>query len=189
MLDEPWQTDDSIGPWGYNTTVPYTSVDQLVDKFVDIVSKNGNLLLNVPPKADGTFDKETVNILKELGKWNRVNGEAVFGTRPWIRFGEGPVKAPQSRARVSPFSARDIRFTTRGNILYAVILAWPGEQAVITSLAIGAESSGQIENVSLLGHEGKLEFIQDTEGLKIRMPDEQPCDYAFALKITGLKLN
>jgi alpha-L-fucosidase len=187
LLDESWQTDDSIGPWGYNTTVPYTSVDQLVDKLVDIVSKNGNLLLNVPPKADGTFDRETINILKELGKWNRVNGEAIFGTRPWIRFGEGPVKAPQSRARVSPFSARDIRFTTRGNILYAILLDWPGGQAVVTSLARSEENSGEVETISLLGHEGKLEFIQDTDGLKVKMPAEKPCDYAFVLKITGLK--
>jgi len=191
MLEEPWQTDDSIGPWGYNTTVPYTSVDQLVDKFVDIVSKNGNLLLNVPPRADGTFDWDTIRILKELGKWNRVNGEAVFGTRPWIRFGEGPVKALQSRARVSPFSARDIRFTQskEGKWLYAIIMAWPGEQVVVTSLAMDAEGSGEVKSVSLLGHEGQLEFTQDAEGLKVRMPAEQPCDYAFVLKITGIKLN
>ncbi len=191
MLEEPWQTDDSIGPWGYNTTVPYTSVDQLVDKFVDIVSKNGNLLLNVPPRADGKFDRDTIRILKELGKWNRVNGEAVFGTRPWIRFGEGPVNAPQSRARVSPFSARDIRFTQSkdGKWLYAIIMAWPGEQVVVTSLVMDAEGSGEVKSVSLLGHEGELEFTQDAEGLKVKMPAEQPCDYAFVLKITGIKLN
>jgi alpha-L-fucosidase len=188
MLDVPWQTDDSIGPWGYNTTVPYTSVGQLMDKFVDIVSKNGNLLLNVPPKADGTFDKETIRILTEVGKWNSVNGEAVFGTRPWTQFGEGPVKAPQSRARTSPFSAKDIRFTTKGDILYAILLDWPGETAVITSLATGKAPSDRIEKIELLGHVGELEFTQDAEALKVKMPSEKPCDYAFALKITGFKL-
>jgi len=188
LLKNPWQTDDSIGPWGYNTTVPYTSVDQLVDKFVDVVSKNGNLLLNVPPRADGTFDEETVHILKELGKWNHVNGEAIFGTRPWIRFGEGPVKRPESRARVSPFSAKDIRFTQSkdGQRFYAIFMAWPDNQAVITSLAIGAPSVGKVESVSLLGHQGNLKFTQDEDGLKVKMPTEKPCDYAYALRITGV---
>ncbi len=90
LRNEPWQTDDSIGPWGYDVNKSYFTVNYVIDKYVDIVSKNGNLLLNVPPKADGTLDDETIRMLKEIGKWNKVNGEAIYKTRPWVIFGEGP---------------------------------------------------------------------------------------------------
>lgn len=186
LLDEPWQTDDSIGPWGYNTTVPYTSVDQLVDKFVDVVSKNGNLLLNVPPRADGTFDEETIRILKEMGKWNRINGEALFETRPWIRFGEGPVKRPEARLRVSPFSAKDIRFTQSkdGSRIYVIAMDWPEENVLnIESLSEQEEALDQIRSVTLLGHDGNLEWTRDNEGLHITLPETKPCDYAYAFRI------
>jgi alpha-L-fucosidase len=186
LLDEPWLTDDSIGPWGYDTTVPYTNVDQLVDKFVDIVSKNGNLLLNVPPKADGTFDDETIRILKEFGKWNRINGEAIFRTRPWTRFGEGPIKKPEERLRVSPFSAKDIRFTQSkdGRVLYAIVLDWPAENVLhIQSLSAQEKSLGEIKSITLLGHKGNLEWTSDDEALHITLPETKPCDYAYAIKI------
>ena len=186
LLDEPWQTDDSIGPWGYDTTVPYTNVDQLVDKFVDIASKNGNLLLNVPPKADGTFDEETIRILKELGKWNHLNGEAIFKTRPWIHFGEGPVKKPEERLRMSPFSAKDVRFTLSkdGRVLYAIVLDWPAENVLhIKSLSTQEKSFGQIKSVTLLGNNGNLKWTRDNEGLHITLPESKPCDYAYAFRI------
>ncbi len=190
LLEEPWQTDDSIGPWGYNTTVPYTSVDQLVDKFVDVVSKNGNLLLNVPPRADGTFDEETIRILKEIGKWNKINGEAIFETRPWIRFGEGPVKRPESRLRVSPFSSKDIRFTQSidGSRLYVIAMDWPEENVLyIESLSEQEKTLGQIQSVTLLGYDENLEWTRDNEGLHIRLPETKPCDYAYAFRIVHKK--
>lgn len=186
LLDEPWQTDDSIGPWGYNTTVPYTSVNQLVDKFVDIVSKNGNLLLNVPPRADGTFDEETIRILKEFGKWNRINGEAIFKTRPWIRFGEGPVIKAEERARVSPFSARDIRFTQSkdGRRLYAIVLDWPDENVLhIESLSTQEKALGVIQSITMLGYQGNLKWTRDNDGLHINLPATKPGEYAYAVRI------
>jgi alpha-L-fucosidase len=186
IIAEPWQTDDSIGPWGYDTTVPYTTPDQLIDKFVDIVSKNGNLLLNVPPRADGTFDGQTIEILTELGKWNRVNGEAIFGTRPWIRFGEGPVKKPIPRAIVSPFSARDIRFTQSkdSRTLYAIVLDWPKDNHLnIKSLSAKETSLGTIESVILLGHQGELHWTRDDQALHITLPENKPCKYAYAVRI------
>lgn len=186
LLKEPWQTDDSIGPWGYDTRVPYTSADQLIDKFVDVVSKNGNLLLNVPPRADGTFDDDTVNILRELGEWNRINGEAIFGSRPWIRFGEGPVKRSEPRARVSPFSARDIRFTQSkdGQILYAIVLDWPKDNVLdIESLSTQELSVGNIRAVSLLGYSGDLKWTRDAKGLHISLTATKPCKYAYVFRI------
>jgi alpha-L-fucosidase len=186
LLELPWQTDDSIGPWGYDTRVPYTSADQLIDKFVDIVSKNGNLLLNVPPRADGTFDDNTISILRELGEWNRINGEAIFGSRPWIRFGEGPVKKPEPRARVSPFSERDIRFTKSkdGQTIYAIALDWPRDNVLhIESLSTQEPSVGAIKAVTLLGHQGELKWTRDAKGLHISLPAARPCQYAYAFRI------
>jgi len=165
----PWQTDDSIGPWGYRAGARYKSPDQVVDKFIDIVSKNGNLLLNVPPKADGTFDEETIRILRELGKWNRQNGEGVFATRPWIKYHEG-----------------DIRFTRSkdGKVLYAIFLRWPeGGRATIKSL--GSEEKvidGRIASVSVLGSDKNVGFLRQAGGLVVEMP-EKTNDYAVIARI------
>ncbi len=105
---------------------------------------------------------------------SNVNGEAIYGTRPWTHFGEG--------------GSRGFRFTTRGNTLYAIALSWPENEAVIVSLASTNAFAGRIKTVTLLGHKGALAFSQDETGLKIKMPAEKPCDYAWTYKITGLKL-
>ena len=111
LCEAPWQTDDSIGPWGYRRGAKYKSVDQIVDKMVDIISKNGNYLLNVPPRADGTLDEKTIAILTGIGRWLDVNGEAIYGSRPWTSYGDG-----------------DTRFTTQGETLYTIHLTpEPGE--------------------------------------------------------------
>jgi alpha-L-fucosidase len=186
LIQEPWQTDDSIGPWGYNTTVPYTSVNQLIDKFVDVVSKNGTFLLNVPPRADGTFDDDTVLILKELGEWNRINGEAIFGTRPWKRFGEGPVNRPDSRAKISPFTSRDIRFTQSkdGKVLYVIALDRPeGGILHIGSLSANEPALLKIKSLKMLGCNEELKWTRDEDGLHIVLLDVMSCKYAFSLRI------
>ena len=90
LIPEPWQTDTSIGPWFYRRGASYETPNAIIDMFVDIVAKNGNLLLNVPLRADGTLDAAAENLLSEMAAWTAVNGEAIYGTRPWRIYGEGP---------------------------------------------------------------------------------------------------
>ena len=185
ITEKPFETHDSpFQRWGYLADAQYWNVDTIVFRLVENVCRNGNLLLNLGPKADGTIPDEQKALLLGTGKWLDVNGEAIYGTRPWTKLGEGALTLERSQR----YSGKDIRFTTRGDTLYAIFMAWPGEQAVVTSLATGATPTGKIEKVELLGHKGALEFSQDAIGLKVKMPSEKPCDYAFALKITGLKL-
>jgi alpha-L-fucosidase len=197
ILPQPWQTCSCIGQWHYSRGVAernqYKSVNQAVDMLVDIVSKNGNLLLSIPVRGDGTIDEHEVAFLEEMAKWMAVNGEAIFGTRPWRVFGEGPTRAAGgmfAEDRSGRYTGRDFRFTTHGDTLYAIALAWPGAEAVIASLAADAEGgpAGVITKVELLGHDAPLEFSRDARGLRIKLPAEPTGVHAFAFKITGLKL-
>jgi len=186
LYDDPWQTDDSIGPWGYKAGAEYKTVNCVVDKLVDIVSKNGNLLLNVPPKADGTLDKETEQLLLGVGKWLDVNGEAIYNTRPWITFGEGPTEKMDHRANTSPYTPRDVRFTRSkdGKTLYAIALGWPGDGATLTIKALAeGKSPRRIGSIKLLGHDAEITFKRTAEGLTITLPETAPCKHAVALKI------
>jgi alpha-L-fucosidase len=186
IQEKPFETHDSpFQRWGYLTDAQYWNVDTVIYRLVENVCRNGNLLLNLAPRPDGTIPDEQKQLLLATGKWLDVNGEAIYGTRPWIKLGEA--EGPLTLERGQRYSGKDIRFTTKGDTLYAIFMAWPGEQAVITSLATGVAPAGKIEKIELLGHKGALEFKQDAEGLKVKMPAEKPCDYAFALKITGLK--
>jgi alpha-L-fucosidase len=180
-----WQVDDSVHQrWGYLADAQYCTVASIVWRLVENVSRNGNLMMNFSPKADGTIPQEQQSLLLGVGKWLEVNGEAIYATRPWTQVGEGVLNLPRGQS----YTGKDFRFTTRGDTLYAIAMAWPGEQAVITSLAKGKSLAGKIDAVTLLGHQGALEFQQDEEGLRVKMPAEKPCEHAFALKITGLKL-
>jgi len=186
ITEEPWQTDTSIGPWYWMKASRYRSVDSIVDNLVDIVSKNGNLLLNVPLRADGTLDKQAETILVELGKWMDVNGEAIYGSRPWKVFGEGPtsVEGGHFKERTEPFTPGDIRFTSKGNVLYAICLAWPGDGETITIKSLSTEQEqARVLKVALLGWTGRLRWQRDSKGLEVQMPPEKPCKHAFTLKI------
>jgi alpha-L-fucosidase len=184
-----WQTDTSISKnsWGYVSRQDYKTADAIVDDLVDIVSKNGALLLNIGPKPDGTIPEPEEKILLEIGRWLSVNGEAVYGTRPWKVYGEGPtpvVEGSFNDTKRAGFTAEDIRFTTKGDVLYAIALAWPENgRLVVGSLAKG---KADVTSVGLLGRAGKVEWKQEANGLVVTLPADKPCDHAFSLKITVL---
>lgn len=186
IRSDPWQNDTSIGPWYYMTKARYKSVNTIVDGFVDLVSKNGNLLLNVPLRPDGTLDAEAEKILVDLGRWMDVNGEAIYGTRPWKMFGEGPTVVPAGHFRElkKPFTAADVRFTTKGDVLYAIVLDWPGKSATVAIKSVSdKQDSRKISKITLLGHDGALQWSRDEAALRIRMPSEKPCENAYSFKI------
>jgi alpha-L-fucosidase len=187
----PWQTDTSIGDWFYNKNWKFRPVSWTIHMLVDIVSKNGNLLLNIVQRPDGSLDPEVEQALADLAVWIQINGAAIYGTRPWLVYGEGAVKAKGGHFKEDfAYTARDIRFTTKGRTLYAFALGWPEDgQLVIRSLAeVTGSRSNWISRVELLGHKGKLAFTQNRNGLGVRLPAQKPCDHAVALKITGRDL-
>jgi alpha-L-fucosidase len=184
-----WQNDTSVSKssWGYTHNQDYKSVDSLVDDLVDIVSKNGALLLNIGPKPDGAIPDEEQAILRSIGQWLTVNGEAIYGTAPWHTFGEGPTEVTEGAftdTNRPEFTGKDIRFTVKGDTLYAIALAWPGNALTIQSLASGAAEAGQVTAVQLLGHDAPLAFEQTAAGLHVSLPPAPAGNYAFTFKIT-----
>lgn len=185
-----WQTDTSISSksWGYIDNDTFKSPDRLVDDLVDIVAKNGCLLLNVGPRADGTIPQEAQEILLAIGDWLKINGQAIYGTRPWKIFGEGPtgvVEGHLSEKKNKPFTAEDIRYTQDGKYLYATVLDWPAsDKLTIKSLnSEMAVCTKGIASIKLLSTGTKLKWTRDSKGLHITLPDEKPGDYAHVFKI------
>jgi alpha-L-fucosidase len=187
----PWQTDTCIGDWHYKRGIQYKTPKTVIDMLVDIVSRNGNLLLNFPLPASGQLDLQERNVLADITRWMAVNNEAIHGTRPWKIFGEGPgsklaAKSSFNESERKDLTASDIRFTTKGDTLYAFVMGWPAYRAMIPSLASNtALRVGKIQNVELLGHSGPLQWTQTNEGLAILVPDRAPSEHAVAFRITG----
>ena len=154
---------------------------------VDVVSKNGNLLLNVVQRPDGTIDPEAEQMLKDMAAWMEVLGEAIHGTRPWLIYGEGGRHAAGGSYKEDiQYTAEDIRFTTKGDVLYAIALGWPeGGKLSVRSLAIPA---GKIDSVELLGSDAKLTWQQTADGLEVKLPAKKVSPYTTALKIRGAGL-
>jgi alpha-L-fucosidase len=185
----PWQTDTSVSnkSWGYIQNDTFKSPEFIVDQLIDIVSKNGNLLLNIGPRSDGTIPEEVQQVLLDVGAWLKVNGEAIYGTRPWRIYGEGPTKVEAGSfhdTAIRPYTPEDFRFTTKGDVLYAIGLAWPTDsEAVIHSLGPTAGSE-RVQSVGLVGSEAKLQFEQRADGLHVQLPSQAPAKYAYALRVT-----
>ncbi len=184
ILPEPWQTDDSIGSWGYNRNTPYMEPGLVVDKIIDIVSKNGNMLLNIPIRADGTLDETATNVLVKVGEWFDVNGEGIYGTRPWYLYGEGK-KEIGAHDLKSELTSREIRYTRKGDVLYAFVMGPPkrNQPVVLTFITEMNAKIGKVKSVELLGHKGKLDWEAHGDGLMVTLPKNLPSDYAHGLKI------
>lgn len=186
-----WITDTSVDDgdgWGYIRNVKYKSVTKLVHILVDNVSKNGYMLLNIGPKPDGQILAQEKERLLEIGKWLDTNGEAIYGTTTWFVHGEGPTRmeksGPFSELKEVQYTPLDIRFTVKGDTLYAICLGWPGngKNLNISSLALN-KIIGKIKQVSLLGHNGNLKWKQNTNGLLVTMPGIKPCENAYSFKV------
>jgi alpha-L-fucosidase len=185
-----WQTDTSVSEksWGHIKDDKFRTADSLVDELVDIVSKNGCLLLNIGPQPDGAIPEQAQKILLSIGQWLAVNGEAIYGSQPWKIFGEGPTHVVGGAFKDTaggPFTEEDIRFTSKGETLYAIALAWPesGRLIVKSLTADSPLTKRQIRTVQLLGAKAPLTWTRNAAGLVIELPAEKPGDYAFVFKI------
>jgi alpha-L-fucosidase len=184
-----WQTDTSVSnkSWGYIKDDTFKSAEFVVHQLIDIVSKNGNLLLNIGPRADGTIPEEVQHVLLDVGGWLNVNGDAIYGTRPWRTYGEGPTKVAAGSFHdtdTARYTAEDFRFTTKADALYVIGLAWPTNgEVVIRSLATTAGSQS-VQIVSLLGNDAKTKFEQRPDGLHVQLPAQPPANYAYVLRLT-----
>lgn len=183
IAEHPWQTDTSVGDWFYNVKDVYKTPAQVLESLVDIVSKNGNLLLNIPQRPDGTIDDECEYLLKEMAVWMKPNAEGIFGSRPWQVAGEGPTsaKAGAFQEGAVEWTAEDFRFTLKDSVVYAFQMRRPEtNRAMIRSL--GKSASRRVAGVRLLGH-GDVEFEQMPGGLAIALPDARlpagPIGYAI----------
>ena len=200
IQEKPWQTCTCLGHWHYDRSTYdngwYKSGKTVIHMLIDIISKNGNMLLSVPMRGDGTIDDKEEKILEDIAAWMAVNEEGVFGTRVWKIFGEGPVADSSNplhaqgfnEGKHQPYTSEDIRFVTKGNALYAHVLAWPeNNQVVIKSLGKDASlMESSIKEVSMLGSSEKVLFKETPNGLVIDLPkDVRPNEISFVLKIVA----
>ncbi|MCD8165163.1 MAG: alpha-L-fucosidase [Bacteroides sp.] len=188
-----WMTDETISTdsWSYTDNMELKKAKDLIDVLVDVVSKNGVLLLNVSPRADGVIPQEQQDILFSIGEWLNVNGEAIYGTRPWYTYGQGPTTQPEGdfanhrEFLKVKYSWKDVRYTTKGNTIYAITLGVPKEGEVLTLEAFAASSlpsTLKIKDVSVVGSNQLINWKELPEGLQVRTPQLQG-EYAVAFKI------
>ena len=202
--DFPWQTDDRLEDnitWCMVQNPKYKSSEKIVHQLCDIVSKNGNLLLNVGPNADGSFHEDSKKILYEIGDWLSINGEAIFETRPFVTAVEGPTKVQDENYDVNKineqitndgiaididnnaFTSKDFRFTSKGDVTYAISFGWPQDNHITIRTLNNMGPIKNIQKVSLLGSPYPIRFHQDKDGLHLELPNEKPCDHAYSFKI------
>lgn len=178
-----WQTDTSVSlnSWSYIKDHDYRSSGSLIAMLADVVAKNGALLLNIGPKADGTIPEAEQQILRDIGAWLDVNGAAIYDTAPWRVFGEGPTEVAEgafTEATQAAFTNRDVRYTRKGDTVFGIVLGKPQG-----SMVFGALGDVAVKQVALLGHPGALSFAQTSEGLRVDLPDTVPGQHAWVFQI------
>jgi alpha-L-fucosidase len=192
-----WQTDTSISKlsWGYIENDQYQPPEFLIHQLIDIVSKNGNLLLNIGPKPDGTIPEQIQTTLKEMGGWLKINGEAIYGTTPWKIYGEGPTKVIEGAFHdqdTKPYTTEDFRFTQKGNTIYAIGMGCPVDEAsgyaAIHAMGSAKEAKGLLlDSIELVGAANpaeKLTWMQTPDALNVKLPASASCKFAYVLRIT-----
>jgi len=187
----PWQTDTSIGDWFYNKNWKFRGADWVIHTLVDVVSKNGNLLINVVQRPDGSLDEAAEKVLDDMTTWMGTNGESIYGTKPWLVYGEGQTQAKGGAFKEDfDFSAKDIRYVQKGSgALYATLMGKPASSEVkLVSLSKGPNDSAVIKGVSLLGSKAKVTWHWEADGLYVTLPEGPKSDIASVLKITGSNL-
>ncbi|MCJ7757985.1 MAG: alpha-L-fucosidase [Gillisia sp.] len=191
ITEEFWLTDEtvSIGSWSYTNTLGLKKADEIIHILADVVSKNGALMLNVSPMANGIIPENQQEVLLTIGVWLKTNGEAIYGSRTWEVFGEGPTIQEKSGMFLDKitYTPQDIRYTRKGNTIYAIVLGWPGNNSPITLTAFTKTVLGEnipiVNEISFLGNNNNVPFTQNKEGLHFKTPNHQIDDKAFVIKI------
>jgi alpha-L-fucosidase len=188
----PWQTDTSIGDWYYRDGQKYKTSEEVIGMLVDIVSKNGNLLLNIVQTPEGDVEPDLIKSLEEIAAWIKVNGDGVYGTRPWNVYGEGPSTiGKQEKGQfgglkdVRKYQPTDLRFTTKNGNLYIFTLGKPVENISVKSLS--SSISQKIKSIQMLGSKEKLTWNQSNEGLSIVKPKNLPSQNVVCFKVSFVK--
>jgi alpha-L-fucosidase len=190
----PWQSETCVGNWHYDRTAKYKTPKMVIDTLVDVVSRNGNFMLNFPLPNSGMLDDRELAILDGITRWMNVNSEGIHDTTPWKIFGTGPNVLASTRSAAfnerqrRPLTAEDVRFTTKGEALYAFSMDWPKNgKAIFAPLAPGGPHGvRRIQNVELLGHAGQVQWTQGDSGLTVQVPAEKPCEYAVCFRVIGV---
>jgi alpha-L-fucosidase len=193
LQDKAWQTCTCIGDWHYKRSIyennSYKSAQSVIHTLVDIVSKNGNLLLNIPVRGDGTIDEKEIAILEEIAAWMEVNKESIFDTRPWKVYGEGPaaeavnpMNGPGFNEGKIKFSAKDIRYNQNGKVLYATLLGTPEGTVLLKSLG-KTKGNGAVKRIEMLGSKEKISWKQNADSLVVQKPNQSPNSTAVVFKI------
>jgi len=192
LTDFVWLTDDTIsrGSWCYTQDLKIKSAALVLRTFIDIVSKNGQLLLNISPMADGTIPENQKQVLLEMGEWLSKYGEAIYETRPFVEYGEGPTQMQKvggfSRMK-RQYGPQDIRYTRKGNTVYALMLRWPGANTAITMEMFGQGGLAEdikVSKVSMLGTRERIQWERQAEGLVVHTPSKKVDDMAVVFKLT-----
>jgi alpha-L-fucosidase len=197
IMPYPWQSETCIGGWHYDRELfnqpgefgGYQDPGDVIHWLINTVSKNGTFILSIPGRPDGTIDDKEIAVLDRITDWMQMNGEAIYDTRPWKLFGEGPEMpnghSSQGQA-ARQLGSEDIRFTRNkaGDVVYAIVMGWPGMETQIRALGTASpQAPGKVENVELSGYEGKIVFRQGASALHIELPAQRPCEYAIVLKV------
>ena len=176
-----------MADWFYDKNWKYREARWILRRLVEVVSKNGSMLLNIVQRPDGSLDREVQQILEEMARWTDIYGEAIYATRPWAIYGEGPAKNVHGAFKEDvSYTAADIRFTTKGDVLYAIAQDWPADNRIVVHAL--AAAAGKITSVSVLGCDGQPDWQQTAAGLVVKVPAKKVCEYTCALKIRGVDL-